>query len=613
MLANNPHQIIRQVLELELSHTDQAFELQEAVARLFQGQGRSVMESVFDQIAGPEERVRVERLEIDLGMLQGSDWMTQFSQRLATQLQSNLEQILHSSAAQTTPDSSIYGSKQDGWFQQFLFFCEHGRLPWWRRKPSDDWLETLQSAMTPAQWRSLAQLLSQDARALRRLIYTVSDEFLQTLLQILNDLPESATVLRLMVPGDLPHTVQALWRERFWLTVLPYCISPTAVSIDGPRLMQYLWTERQTLLQTDSTHTPETGISPTGSDNREATESRSHPPTPLHSHATPQSGNITAIELHSTLPQPWQTWMEYVTPFPVPSPLPSTTDAGSAILAQQPDSSPLPPPPETKPTITGVIEDQPMTTAPLQPTAKPAMTGTAEGQTDAQSTNPLPTPSLTAPGQALKDGVEEQTVAPTLHSVKLPGDRSPHTSQPSVSQKIQGLDAIETAESKAVYIGGTGIVIVHPFLQELFHSLELLADNQFRDGQTQRRAVALLTYLTYGDANIPEYELLLPKLLCAWDWEEPLPPYELNEAERNACEELLGAVLKHWSALHSNSTEWLRQQFFWRDGKLKPVDLGWQLTIEHRMQDVLLSKLPWGVGVIHLPWMPVFLHVNWTT
>ena len=94
-------------------------------------------------------------------------------------------------------------------------------------------------------------------------------------------------------------------------------------------------------------------------------------------------------------------------------------------------------------------------------------------------------------------------------------------------------------------------------------------------------------------------------------WEEPLVPVELTNAERAACDNLLRAVLTHWRALKSNSIEWMRGQFFLRAAKLERVDSNWRLTVERRVQDVLLDRLPWGVGVVGLPWMQGPVYVHW--
>ncbi len=48
-----------------------------------------------------------------------------------------------------------------------------------------------------------------------------------------------------------------------------------------------------------------------------------------------------------------------------------------------------------------------------------------------------------------------------------------------------------------------------------------------------------------------------------------------------------------------------------RTGRLQQVDGGWRLLVEGRAQDVLLSRLPWGFGVISLPWLDTMLYVSW--
>src|SRR2546430_2729431 len=82
------------------------------------------------------------------------------------------------------------------------------------------------------------------------------------------------------------------------------------------------------------------------------------------------------------------------------------------------------------------------------------------------------------------------------------------------------------------------------------------------------------------------------KVLCVRESEEPLEPVLLQDEDVAACDALVRAVLRHWTALRSSSPEWLREQFFLRDGKLEDVDSGRRLTIERRAQDVLLARLP---------------------
>jgi hypothetical protein len=76
---------------------------------------------------------------------------------------------------------------------------------------------------------------------------------------------------------------------------------------------------------------------------------------------------------------------------------------------------------------------------------------------------------------------------------------------------------------------------------------------------------------------------------------------------------MLRAVVSHWTALKRTSVAALREAFLARRGLLAEVDGAWRLRVEPRPVDVLLSHLPWGVGVVSLPWTPTLLFTEWPT
>ena len=164
-----------------------------------------------------------------------------------------------------------------------------------------------------------------------------------------------------------------------------------------------------------------------------------------------------------------------------------------------------------------------------------------------------------------------------------------------------------------ILVAAAGMVIVHPFIEELFRAQSLLTENDFRNEECRHTGVHMFAHLAFGELDTQEYDLLLAKLLCTMPWERSLLPWELTDEQRKSCDQLLLAALHHWPPLKSQSTQFLRQQFFWRNGRLKATNDGWRLTIEKRAQDILLDRLPWGFGVIRMPWMKEILYVNWGT
>jgi hypothetical protein len=684
-MANNTHRISRQVLELNLGRTEQFSELQQIATQVLKNQGMTVLEKAFNQKVSAHQLVRLERLDIDLGVLQGPDWPEQFSHRLAEQLEQSLDRVLQNQA-ETASTPSSPATSEESLFEQFLFFCQHGRLPWWGGKPAANWLEILQRTITQGQWQNLLAQVRRDHTTFRRLLYTTHDSFLESLLQRFHHLPEAARVLQQLSLVDWPTPAQSLWQERFWQTVLNHVATVTAIA--GPSMMAQLLAERQRVLAIYPTSrtTPEPWQQASGQTNSAtdlpplpspwqtwlqgvtqypddksqastATESQSStlsqpvtsadsqdsssPTTfkqsdPSASRTTPEpwqqaSGQTNSATDLPPLPSPWQTWLQGVTQYPDDESQASTpTESQSSTLSQpftSADSQDSSSPTTFKQSDPSADRSDPLQRSPDsfqefhdlqarntegQPTAEISDRSLEEsdgsGELTDREIDPRDYPvdssstqlrSERQPGQPQSQ--PEQSPPNALGTPNRAGANPQQSTVPDIPSKVD----------EEVFIDAAGMVILHPFLQELFRSLDLLEERQFRDVQSQRRAVALLTYLAFGEIPVQEYELLLPKLLTTWPWAAPLPPYDLTVAEQQACDQLMQAVLRHWSTLRSSSPGWLRETFFWREGKLTPVDMGWRLTIEHRAQDILLNRLPWGIGVIRLPWMTDFLHVNW--
>jgi hypothetical protein len=112
-----------------------------------------------------------------------------------------------------------------------------------------------------------------------------------------------------------------------------------------------------------------------------------------------------------------------------------------------------------------------------------------------------------------------------------------------------------------------------------------------------------------------EFEFSLIKVLLGLRPEDPLPAADgcLGATEREEGAALLSAAIEHWSALRNTSIDGLRTAFLQRRGFLRPVDGGWSLHPENKSFDLLLDALPWGIGIVKLPWMPVTIFTEWAS
>jgi len=175
------------------------------------------------------------------------------------------------------------------------------------------------------------------------------------------------------------------------------------------------------------------------------------------------------------------------------------------------------------------------------------------------------------------------------------------------SEKIK-TELIGSNEALVVY--NAGIVLLHPYLVHLFSALQLLDDTkQIKD---PCKAIGLLAILCGDDADTAEYNLPVLKLLCGVaDVGFVYAPHNFTLNEKEECTALLLAVIEHWPALRSTSPAGLQETFLKRMGKLCLKDDHYELQVESHGTDVLLGSLPWGFSMIKLPWMKMYLTVEW--
>ena len=192
------------------------------------------------------------------------------------------------------------------------------------------------------------------------------------------------------------------------------------------------------------------------------------------------------------------------------------------------------------------------------------------------------------------------------------------------------------SDSEEIYIYNSGLVLLWPFLPRFFESLKLIQRGQFVNSESAQRAVLILQYLVDAATEIPEHFLPLNKILCGIDLLEPVAAnLEISETQKDECEHLLSAVISNWSILKNTSINGFRHAFLQREGILKvraprlrsstrrgsgspearlrrPLrDHSWLLQVEQTTYDILLDRIPWSISVVKLPWIEGVLYVEW--
>lgn len=172
----------------------------------------------------------------------------------------------------------------------------------------------------------------------------------------------------------------------------------------------------------------------------------------------------------------------------------------------------------------------------------------------------------------------------------------------------------EIDKELGVFITNAGLVLLWPFLTQLFRRCGWLEGMAFTDDAAAGRAVHLLQYLANKQEQAPEYLLVLNKLLCGIASAKPVvKDVVLTDDEKNIGEQLLAAVIQQWTALGKTSVEGLRETFLNRNGQVLFAEQQVVLRVERKAFDKLLGRLPWSLQLIRLPWMQQPLYVEWKT
>ena len=216
MTRPNRHRIQRQIVELAIGDSARGSGRAPGIGPPVLGSCRAGAGAECSiRVAGPDELLRLDRLELDLGQIDGADWPVEFRRKLIAELTRSLAQFTAVSKARDS-DAPRDPRRTEPW-QEFLFFLSHGHLPWWGARPSDGWTDALPDRLDAAGWSALREAVRADPRARVRLVQSVGDEFLDTAIGRWAGVPHAARVLEHWTPTSLRADARQRWRRAFWM------------------------------------------------------------------------------------------------------------------------------------------------------------------------------------------------------------------------------------------------------------------------------------------------------------------------------------------------------------------------------------------------------------
>ena len=212
------------------------------------------------------------------------------------------------------------------------------------------------------------------------------------------------------------------------------------------------------------------------------------------------------------------------------------------------------------------------------------------------------------------DSQEEALLKAALEQErKKRAQKYPQNREPAVPKAKSENPIAYWREGEEIFIKNAGLVILCVYIGRFFGYLNLMEDRAFANEEARIKAVHLLQFCAVGfDGPYPEEDLVLNKIICGMAPEDPVPTeLPLTDAEKEAAEGLLKAVIDNWGRLGSTSPMGLRGSFLLRAGKLKKENDNWRLKVEGKPLDVLLKGLPWGIETLRLSWNDYKIFVEW--
>jgi hypothetical protein len=236
------------------------------------------------------------------------------------------------------------------------------------------------------------------------------------------------------------------------------------------------------------------------------------------------------------------------------------------------------------------------------------------------SARPPAHPSAPAAAPPANNAASPHSGRPSAAPSDTPGT-PPATTAPPWSQAAQDYPGDFTQRHAqgapaGLVVPAAGLVLLHPYLPRLLDATGLYPKGSKGPipNPLLPRATALLHWLASGRNRPHEFELPFIKLILGHAPDAPLShaPPALNANERAEAGALLDAVLAHWQALRGTSADGLRTSFLQRRGTIERRDATWRLRVESESFDMLIGLLPWGLGLVRLPWMTHALFSEWS-
>jgi hypothetical protein len=227
-----PHSVGKQTFVLSADSESLALTLRHRLGELNRRRLLPIIERVLGELDVPGRQIRIERLEVDLGLLTPARFEEETPERFYRELRRALEEALSGLGDEPSGGaaSRTEAASRLELLEQYLV---RGTLPFWAARSSDASLESLVlelAASDPEGLVTLVRRLGRRTRVLERIVLRFGESLLRRLLQLLS--PEhAALILAYTLDLRTVHRVEpvlplsdAQFSRLVWLLVLSYLV-----------------------------------------------------------------------------------------------------------------------------------------------------------------------------------------------------------------------------------------------------------------------------------------------------------------------------------------------------------------------------------------------------
>ena len=180
------HVIKKQCFDLTLYEKEEAFRIQQLVSEHYYREIVHLIEKVFDNFSTPHHVIRIEKLEIDLGLISEKDiekgrWKEMILKKMEEEL-ALLRQRVFSDPERYVHPSSLSVA------EQWMYYMEFGFLRWDQGRPQQSWqMKAIETFATDSiAVEKLRSLMHRSSRAVERMIAQHEVKFLVILAEVLS-------------------------------------------------------------------------------------------------------------------------------------------------------------------------------------------------------------------------------------------------------------------------------------------------------------------------------------------------------------------------------------------------------------------------------------------